>query len=72
MRALQINVDSVELCYADSFEGGEGDESFPNPVLLEDTIEQKNLAIFLRPTLLINGMPYRGYLDGKDVLKAVC
>ena len=41
-------------------------------MLEEDAIEQDELGINLHPSLMINKVAYRGYLDGNDVFDAIC
>lgn len=70
MGSLRIDKKAVTACYNDFYEAGNEDSQ--NKLLEADTLEQLKIGIFLHPSLTINRMTYRGYIEGADVFDAVC
>ena len=54
-----------------SFENA-NDEQSSNAMLAKDTQKETELGIYMHPSLTINDMSYRGYLEGQDVFEAIC
>ena len=69
MKAIDVDVDQVKRCYDESFVD---DTDTVNLLLEEDMLQEIDLGIFMHPSLTINNMSYRGYLDSDDILDAIC
>ena len=71
MEYLGIDVQKVHQCYGQSFSDLH-DEQSSNAMLAKDTKKESDLGIYMHPSLTINDMSYRGYLEGMDVFEAIC
>lgn len=71
MKSLAINTRYVDKCITDQFEIP-GDIESSDSMLEADALEQAEKGIYLHPGLAINGITYRGYLEGEDIHNAVC
>jgi len=71
MKALGIDSGIVNDCVNKSFEEVGNLES-KNQLLEQDSLTQEDLGIFMHPSLSINSLTYRGYLEGQDVFDAIC
>lgn len=71
MKSLAIDTRGVDKCITDQFEIP-GDIESSDSLLEADAIEQAEKGIYLHPGLAINGITYRGYLEGEDIHNAVC
>lgn len=71
MREIKIDDNEVKRCYDESFFAN-ADETSSNLLLEEDAVQEIDLGIFMHPSLTINNMTYRGYLDSDDIFDAIC
>ena len=69
MRAIDIDDAQVKRCYDESFVEGTDRK---NLLLQQDVNDELDLGIALHPSLTINDMSYRGYLDSDDIFDAIC
>ena len=63
MIKLGIDKEKVNQCYTQSFSNAD-DEQSSNAMLAKDTQKESDLGIYMHPSLTINDMSYRGYLEG--------
>ena len=70
---LDCGRDPGEVCSTAEAPGGAPcDLMADSQLLAEDAAQQEELGIYLHPAVSINGITYRGYLDGADIFDFIC
>ena len=71
MSMMGIYKKGVHECFLKSFEE-EGNLLSNNKMLREDQARFKALGVIMDPMISINNITYRGYMEGKDIVNAIC
>jgi len=71
MRSVGIDGEKVFECVENSFETA-GDRSSDNVLLKADQELVEQLGVYMNPSMTVNNVTYRGYLDGHDLFLTIC